>query len=748
MRQAFTVLFAVMALLGACKTSPEARSARHMDAGAKLLQRNEASRAILEFRNAIQATPANAEAYYQLGLAFLAGADAVRAVSSFRHTLELNGAHAGAQLKLAQILAGVNDPAMWSDAQKRLEALLNDNPANSTALHALALTEMQLGGSEKAVRHLERAMSLAPRELMPAITLAQAKMQANDVKGAEQMLKAFSASSPKSPDGAIVLGQFYELQNDLVQAEDQFQKAVLTDPKSVPALYGLAALQLKRGRKQEAEATFKKLADVPYTPIRTLYGAFLFEEGRREEAIREFERVFDQDPEDRTARTRLIAAYSVVNRSPDALKIVQDALKKNPKDLEALLQRGELWLAAGKLPEAEIDLNEVVRRRPDSAGARYVLAKLHRARGDALVYRQDLIEVLRLDPSAVVVRAELAKALLAENEGKGALGVLDQTPEAQRNLPPIIEQRNWALLATGDPAAARKGVDQGLAIERTGDLLLQDAVLKMAVKRFAEARQPLEEALSKAPADLRLLRAVVGSYAAQNQTAAAVNIVRAHAEKHPESADVQFFLGNLLLESGKQAEAKRVFTSVKALNPHYVPADLELARINLRQSNWSDARQQLGAILHSQENTTARLWLGMLEESVGNHAAAITAFRKVVDTEPKHVTALNNLAYLLAEQGNTDEALNFAQKAKELEPDTARVEDTLGWVLYHKGVYSVAVKYLEMANAREGTAVRKYHLAMAYLKAGERERGRAALKAALRLDPNLSEAQAARELFR
>ena len=66
---------------------------------------------------------------------------------------------------------------------------------------------------------------------------------------------------------------------------------------------------------------------------------------------------------------------------------------------------------------------------------------------------------------------------------------------------------------------------------------------------------------------------------------------------------------------------------------------------------------------------------------------------------------------------------------------------------FQKGLYSMAVTYLEGATAREGTARRKYHLAMAYLKAGDQKRGRQTLDAALKMDPNLPEAQAARQVF-
>jgi len=131
----------------------------------------------------------------------------------------------------------------------------------------------------------------------------------------------------------------------------------------------------------------------------------------------------------------------------------------------------------------------------------------------------------------------------------------------------------------------------------------------------------------------------------------------------------------------------------------------------------------------------------------GKSVAAIENYRKVVNLDAKNIMGLNGLAYLLADSRQADEALKYAQQAKELAPENAAIDDTLGWTYYQKGMYPMAVTHLESADARDATPRRKYHLAMAYLKAGDQKRGRQTLDAALKMDPNLPEAQAARQLF-
>jgi tetratricopeptide (TPR) repeat protein len=141
------------------------------------------------------------------------------------------------------------------------------------------------------------------------------------------------------------------------------------------------------------------------------------------------------------------------------------------------------------------------------------------------------------------------------------------------------------------------------------------------------------------------------------------------------------------------------------------------------------------------------LYMGWLDNLRKNYPLAVDYFRKVVDRDPSNVVALNNLAYILASQdGRFDEALKYAQQVKEIAPDNKGVDDTIGWIMYRKGLYRSAVKYLESAAAGEADPVIRYHLGMAYMKTGDR-RGEPTLRAALRSAPALPEARMAEQLL-
>ena len=83
-------------------------------------------------------------------------------------------------------------------------------------------------------------------------------------------------------------------------------------------------------------------------------------------------------------------------------------------------------------------------------------------------------------------------------------------------------------------------------------------------------------------------------------------------------------------------------------------------------------------------------------------------------------------------------ALEYAEQAVRLSPDSATVQDTIGWIYYRKGDFNTAATHLRTAVAKESSPRRQFHLAMAYLRLGQLERGNAMLAAALAQDPALA----------
>jgi tetratricopeptide (TPR) repeat protein len=89
-------------------------------------------------------------------------------------------------------------------------------------------------------------------------------------------------------------------------------------------------------------------------------------------------------------------------------------------------------------------------------------------------------------------------------------------------------------------------------------------------------------------------------------------------------------------------------------------------------------------------------------EFTESREVAVAAMEAVLRKHPKHASALNYVAYSLAEMGKRfPDALAAAKKAVELEPKNGFYMDTLGWVYFKLGKLSEADLYLERALALE-----------------------------------------------
>ena len=735
----------ITAVIGApgCLKPPTA--AEHLQKGQKFLQRKDYSRAILEFNGAIQARPKDAEPYYQLGLAYLASGNVSGGVATMLKATQIDPKYAPAQLKVAELMTTYStDRDILKEAKERIDAAVGASSQSSDAQNVLALADLGLGNSEVAAKRLEVILQRLPGDLRTSINLAKVKLALKDSDGAAEVLRKAAAQAPKSVEPALVLGQFYMQMGRQVEAEAQFRRALEIDPKQGLALVGLGQIQSVHGRNDEAEKTFRQLSALPDPEYRPAHAIFLFTHGRRGEAIFEFEQLWKNDPQDRPTRGRLVSAYVLAGRTGDAERVLNQALRKSPKDVDALEQKAKLNMKLGRTAEVQTAIQEVLHYKPDSADAHYLMAQVQKAAGAWTRQRQELQKAVDLDPQNLPARLELARALLAVPSVSQSLKLLAETPAEQKQQTSWIAQRNWVLLAMGDYAGMRKGVDAGLKVQRTRDLLFQDAMLKVNDGGTDAARAEMDEILKASPEDVEVLQALATSYASRQEMPAAIERLRQAAANRPKSAPLQLLLGTWLLQSGDPAGARAAFVAAHSADPNLASAQLSLAELDIREKKLDSARETLAPLQSSsdrQVSIRAHLLAGGLESAAGNYETAISRFRKVLDQDPYHVVAMQHLASLLADSGDQlDGALELAQKAKELSPDDPQVEDTLGWILYRKGMYSMALKHLEFASVPSSRWRHKFHLAMVYLKLGDRDKGNRVLAAALKQNPDLPKA--------
>lgn len=191
----------------------------------------------------------------------------------------------------------------WRDSETLFRHALAVTENNHTAHIHLASAMAERGRLDEAVRHLEEAVRIAPRDVVARNNLGAA---------------------------LFALGR-------LDEAGEQFRLASEIDPSDALARANLGAVARRRGDAAIAEARFlEALALDPECMLaRSERGLLLAAEGRTDEAIREFREAVRIRPNDPEARYNLGTALAGAGRHAEATACFSEAVRIRPDHARA-----------------------------------------------------------------------------------------------------------------------------------------------------------------------------------------------------------------------------------------------------------------------------------------------------------------------------------------------------------------------------------------------------------------------------
>ncbi len=233
----------------------------------------------------------------------------------------------------------------------------------------------------------------------------------------------------------------------------------------------------------------------------------------------------------------------------------------------------------------------------------------------------------------------------------------------------------------------------------------------------------------------------------EKQPDVALNRVTRQIALVPKSAGLQYLLGVVHLARRETTLAEAAFLKGIELDPNLVDAYVRLGGLYKSSGRYDEALAKLNDALRVNPRAlAAQMLVGVIYESKGDPAKAQQAYEKALTLNPRFAPAANNLAWLYSQrEGDKEKALELAQRAKEAAPHDPHVSDTLGWILYQRGVYQRAVGFLrESATKLPDNPVVQYHFGLASLKTGDRDSARRALSTALRSPVNFAGKEEAR----
>ncbi len=340
---------------------------------------------------------------------------------------------------------------------------------------------------------------------------------------------------PNSAEAAVLAAQVAAASSDRSGVDAQLKRALSLKADFGPALEMQFRKKLMDKDVAGAEEVARTLSRLPDRKYWTLYGRVLFSERKIDQGIAEYAHVLAEHKDDAGVSNEYSAFLQGSGRRKEAATQVAATLKAHPNDAEALLQRASLAIDSGDLAAAGTDIQMLRQRKIVSPALSYQESRIFAAQNNLVLQGDALAEALRLNPRMLPARLTLSRLLVASGKAKNALVVLDEASAVEKNTTDFGFYRNAALMAEGEWAEARKGIDGVLATSRPAGTLYQDAILKVREKDIAGARKSLEEALKLSPGATNIL-SLLGQVLRQQGQRPHYLALLAEAVKAPQSA--------------------------------------------------------------------------------------------------------------------------------------------------------------------------------------------------------------------
>jgi len=317
-----------------------------------------------------------------------------------------------------------------------------------------------------------------------------------------------------------------------------------------------------------------------------------------------------------------------------AIEELEFVVRQDPTQVEALDQLGDLYVRTDRIEEARKLLEESARLFPDDSRWPRLLAQLARRQANRSESSLHLKRIFELDPSPTTL-GSAAVELNKAGQFDESLSLMGQHSEFLEADPLLHAVRGWSLARLGRSTEAHDAYGTALAGCKTYQQI--DRVNKHLHSGLgAEKAQALLEKARDAENDVLVSLAI---------------------------ADLEIRTGNA---ESAITRLNKIESQLQQYSPNRLPTERALAMA--------------------------------LHQTKQGKMAAHKIYQEILKKAPRDVAALCGLAWILAEvPGRADQAFKFADAAVRADPDSARAQATMGWVLFRQGNVDKSVMTLRHA---------------------------------------------------
>jgi tetratricopeptide (TPR) repeat protein len=171
----------------------------------------------------------------------------------------------------------------------------------------------------------------------------------------------------------------------------------------------------------------------------------------------------------------------------------------------------------------------------------------------------------------------------------------------------------------------------------------------------------------------------------------AVEMFTIYTEEHPANAWGFYMLGLSEWKAGDNTAAEEAFASALEIKPDHTKSLINYGRVLLEQGREDEAKAQIELALAANPGSTAATRvLGRIQYNQDLLEESASSYLAVLQSKEDDAWSLNNLGLIRIQQGRYEEALPALAKAVQIEPDVACFQNNLGVALERTGHFTAS----------------------------------------------------------
>ena len=536
----------------------------------------------------------------------------------------------------------------WDEALEKWREVEQRFPENNMAIVNQGNALIELGKFEEAETTLQKTKVMWPNHLASYEGLARIAYRTKMWPKALKRWQEVESLFPESTVAIIGQGKSLIELGEFEEAETILQKAKAKWPKHPLVISFSTTLQNKKdtlfnSKIQQAKHCLKKKK---------------FKEA--EIIFNEAQKLF---PNDLNVLTGLAQVFQFSQRKPEAIKRWQVVIDNFPENLDARVQRGTLLSQINDLDEAIKVFSQIIKLFPEHLASYKSLAKIfYRVHkwNDSLEIWQKIeqkfsasIETVIGQVNALIELGEIEKAeALLEN----AKTTWPDKPEFYERLAQLAQKRQMRQLAYEhwDKFTSKFPNHLGARIQR-GHALIKLGKLDEAERSFLKARDDWPKRSSP-------LEGLAYTYQVSNQTEKALTLWEDIIKRFPKILKAHIAKGEVLLTLGKREVAEACFKEAMNTWPDSVEPYDRFALVAYKSENWSEAKVRFEAVTKRfPDHVSADLKIGEILTKLDKWEEAAEYYKDLIERWPNKLGPSMDLARMYQNNGQLSEAQRFLE---------------------------------------------------------------------------------------